>query len=189
MHKNIAIFISGKGSNAIEFMKQESQFNYRVALLVSTITSSPALDFAKENKVATYTLEKEDFLQEELLLKLLEDHQIELTVLAGFLWKIPEYLINKYPKGIVNIHPSLLPKFGGKGMYGMHVHRAVHQHQEEESGISIHWVNEQYDEGALIFQAKINLSREDSPEMIAEKVLRLEHQHYPRVVHELCKSF
>lgn len=189
MNKNIAIFISGKGSNAIEFIKKEREYHYKVALLISSIESSPAIDFAKDKNIPCTTINKENFLDEIYLMALLQKHKIQLIILAGFLWKIPNYLIDQYPKSIVNIHPSLLPKYGGKGMYGMHVHRAVKHNLEKESGISIHLVNEKYDDGALLFQAKISLSQNDSAESIAEKVLSLEHLHYPRVVHELCKSF
>lgn len=189
MSKNIAIFLSGKGSNAIEFIQKEKEYDYKVALLVSSIESSPALKLAQDKNIPILVLNKEKFLNGNELVELLQSLKIDLIVLAGFLWKIPDYLLNLFPNSIVNIHPSLLPKYGGKGMYGMHVHRAVKQNQEEESGISIHLVNEKYDDGALIFQAKITLDQNDSAESISEKVLSLEHQHYPRVVHELCKSF
>jgi phosphoribosylglycinamide formyltransferase 1 len=118
----------------------------------------------------------------------LEEHDIDWIILAGFLWLIPEYLIKQYPSKIINIHPALLPKFGGKGMYGMHVHEAVVAAKEKESGITIHYVNTKYDEGAIIFQQACELSPSDDAKEVARKVLTLEHAHYPRVIEETIKK-
>ena len=113
---------------------------------------------------------------------------VDFVVLAGFLWLVPLYMVKKFHNRIVNIHPALLPKYGGKGMYGMNVHRAVHEAKEPESGMTIHFVNEKYDEGGIIFQAKCELNKEDTPETIAKKVLSLEHRHYPETIEKVIKE-
>ena len=177
--KNIAIFVSGTGSNArkiIEYFQGHSTI--QCTLLISNKASAPALEMAKEKGLDTLVLRRKSFYEETSLLETLAGASIDFIVLAGFLWLVPDYLVEAFPKKIVNIHPALLPKYGGKGMYGHHVHQAVKDNQETESGITIHYVNEHYDEGAIIFQATCAINPEDSAEMIGKKVLQLEHQHF-----------
>ncbi|MEM8583820.1 MAG: VOC family protein [Bacteroidota bacterium] len=184
---NIAIFVSGTGSNARVMIDRFKDHNrIRVALLVSNKRKAPALMMAAERGVPTLVVGRNQFYdQPDFLLNELGRFHIQFIVLAGFLWLIPAYLIRAYPKKMVNIHPALLPKYGGKGMYGMHVHRAVAEAGETESGLSIHYVNEQYDEGNIIFQARTRLLPEDGPEEIASKVLKLEHEHYGQIVEDI----
>ena len=130
---------------------------------------------------------RKDFYNSSIVLEFLKDQNIDYLILAGFLWLIPDNLIESYSDKIINIHPSLLPKYGGKGMYGMHVHRAVKEHQDHYSGITIHLVNEKYDEGRILLQTKTKLEPTDSHEEIARKVLKLEHHFFPRVVAAYCK--
>ena len=143
---------------------------------------------AAEKGIPTLVLARKVFRQTDQLLEVLAEHRVTFIALAGFLWLVPPYLVQAFPGRIVNIHPALLPKFGGKGMYGMNVHRAVKAAGEQESGPTIHFVNEHYDEGAIIFQAKTKIDPEDSAEEIAAKVLRLEHEHYPRVIGEVLNA-
>ncbi len=127
------------------------------------------------------------FYESEDILKILNQYGIDFVVLAGFLWLVPEYLVKAFKGRMVNIHPALLPRYGGKGMYGMHVHRAVVAHGERETGITIHYVNERYDEGDIVFQARCPVDPDDTPEDVARKVHALEHAHYPRVIDELLQ--
>jgi phosphoribosylglycinamide formyltransferase 1 len=180
---NIAIFVSGTGSNArkiLEFF--ESSAIARGTLLISNRKDAPALRMAAEKGVPAIALERKSFYETEALLPILKDHSIDLIVLAGFLWLIPPYLIKAYPHRILNIHPALLPKFGGKGMYGLRVHQAVLDAGEKESGITIHLVDEMYDHGAPLFQARCPVEANDTPETLAHRVQKLEHYHYPIVI-------
>lgn len=187
--EKIAIFISGGGSNArkiIEYFHEgEGKGTSEVAMLVSNRPDAGGLMMAAEKNIPTLVLDRTIFRDTEQLLDVLAEHNITFIVLAGFLWLIPPYLVKAFPQRIVNIHPALLPKFGGKGMYGMNVHRAVKAAKEVESGPTIHFVNEKYDEGAIIFQAKVDILSTDEAEDIAAKVLGLEHEHYPRVIKEV----
>lgn len=184
--KNIAIFASGTGSNATKIMERfQSHNNIRVGLVVSNKPTAPVLETAKRFQVPTLVIQRNDFYQTENILSNLAEHSIDFIALAGFLWLIPTYLVQHFDRQIVNIHPALLPKYGGKGMYGKHVHRAVWEAQEKESGITIHFVNEHYDEGNIIFQAKCSISKEDTPAIIAGKVLQLEHRHFAEVIEGL----
>lgn len=186
MTKNIALFVSGTGSNArkiIEYFQDKESIN--CPLLISNKSSAPALKMAEEHGLETMVLKRSDFYESEDILTVLEKYDIHLIVLAGFLWLIPPYLVEAYPNAIINIHPALLPQYGGKGMYGMHVHRAVKVGGESKSGITIHYVNEHYDEGNIIFQATCPLQDEDSPEQIAQRVLQLEHRHFAPVIERL----
>ena len=124
------------------------------------------------------------FYHDDTILNLLKE-EADIIVLAGFLWRIPEKIVKAFPNKIINIHPALLPKYGGKGMYGMHVHEAVIENKEEETGITIHFVNENYDEGAIIFQKSTHLDATDTPEMVANKIHKLEYAHFPRVIEEV----
>lgn len=186
MTKNIALFVSGTGSNAkkiIEYFQEKDQVN--CPLLISSKASAPAIEMAKGYGLETLVLNRKDFYESENLLTVLDKCDIDLLVLAGFLWLVPSYLVEAYPNAIVNIHPALLPGYGGKGMYGIHVHRAVKAAGDQESGITIHYVNEHYDEGNIIFQERCPLEPNDTPEEIARKVLQLEHRHFAPTIERL----
>ena len=182
---NVAIFVSGTGSNArvlIDRFQAHPEDGVTVKLLVSNKATAPALTMAAERNVPTLVLDKPTFTETEDLLAQLSRFDVDFIALAGFLWLIPAYLVRAYPRRIVNIHPALLPKYGGKGMYGANVHRAVKANGEVESGITIHYVNERYDEGGVIFQAAVRLAAGDTAEDIGGLVLRLEHGCYWRVL-------
>jgi phosphoribosylglycinamide formyltransferase-1 len=186
MTKRIAIFASGTGSNAkkiIEHFKHNEDI--AVKLLISNKPDAPVLDVARANDIPAFVIHRQDFYQSENILKIFNEYIIDFVVLAGFLWLVPGYLVQAFNRRMVNIHPALLPKFGGKGMFGMNVHQAVHEAGEEETGITIHFVNEQYDDGAVVFQAQCAIEPGDSPETIAKKVLKLEHEHFPKVIEKL----
>lgn len=184
---NIAIFASGTGTNArkiIEYFKKNA--NIHVVLVVSNKATAPVLDMADEYGIEKMVISRRSFYDTEELLPALREKKVHLIVLAGFLWLIPEYLVRAYDKRMVNIHPALLPKYGGEGMYGMHVHRAVKAAGDPVSGITIHYVNERYDEGSILFQASCPVGPEDEPEDIARKVQQLEHRHFASVIEELA---
>ncbi|MEM6318088.1 MAG: phosphoribosylglycinamide formyltransferase [Bacteroidota bacterium] len=184
--KNIAIFASGTGSNATKIVEHFANHpTIYVRLVVSNRKSAKVLEMAKANNIPTLLLRKKDFYETEDLLKDLKSYDIHFIALAGFLLLIPTYLVAAFPQKIVNIHPALLPKHGGKGMYGQHVHQAVKQAKEKESGITLHYVNEAYDEGAVIFQAACPVFEEDDVTAIAKRVLALEHYYFPRVLEAL----
>lgn len=186
MPLNIAIFASGSGSNAeniIHYFSQKNYFNFPV--IVSNKKDAFIHERAKKFKIPSVTFSKEEFQSADTILNLLKIYKIDAIILAGFLLKVPSVLIDAYPNKIVNIHPALLPKFGGKGMYGSHVHEAVAAAGETESGITIHYVNANYDEGSIIFQAKCPVLSTDTPDMIADKVHELEYEHFPRIIDEL----
>ena len=184
--KSLAIFASGRGSNAqniIRYFRQSKSI--RIRLIVSSQAKAGVLDIARNEGIPFLVLDKKEYYGSgESLIKNLNHYQIDGIVLAGFLWLVPTYLLEKYPHAIINIHPALLPKYGGKGMYGMHVHEAVWKNKENHTGITIHEVNERYDEGKTLFQATCPLSTHDLPEDIALKVHELEYEHYPRVIEE-----
>lgn len=181
--KHLAIFASGTGTNARKIIEHfEKHPNIQVALIISNKSTAPVLDIAKEFAIDTHVINRHDFYETEDILKKMNAYRIDFVVLAGFLWLIPLYLVRKFENRIVNIHPALLPKYGGKGMYGMNVHRAVQLAQEKESGITIHYVNERYDEGNIIFQGKCKLSSTDKAEDIADKVRELEHKYFASVI-------
>lgn len=186
--KRIAVFASGTGSNATKLV---THFKFvaemEISLIISNRKKAGVLTMAKEEAIPSIVLSRDQFEDGHELIDLLTRNAIDLIVLAGFLWKIPAYLVANYKRRIVNIHPALLPKFGGKGMYGMHVHRAVKEAGETESGITIHYVNEVYDDGEIIFQASCPIAKEDTPETIQKKVLALEHQHLSEVVESLLR--
>jgi len=187
--KKIAIFASGRGSNArkiIEHFEQDDEVDVR--LIVSNKENAGVLNMGPEFVIPTKILNRKEFYDSEKLVKDLRAYEIDLIVLAGFLWLIPEYLVKNFRRKIINIHPALLPEYGGKGMYGMNVHHAVHTAKENESGITIHFVNNEYDKGAVIFQKTCPISPTDSPQDIANKVLKLEHQYFPRVISKLLKE-
>jgi phosphoribosylglycinamide formyltransferase 1 len=180
---HIAILASGNGSNAeviIQYFKNHSEIS--IDLVLSNNANAFVLERAKNAGIASKYFTREQFKASEEILAWLEEKSITHIVLAGFLWLIPEYLIQAFPNKIINIHPALLPKFGGKGMYGMKVHEAVKQASEVESGITIHLVNQHYDEGKILFQGTCKVESHFSAAEIAERVQKLEHQHYPRVI-------
>ncbi len=184
--KRIIIFASGSGSNAeniITYFQQRESAS--VVLVMTNNPHAKVLDRCKTLNVSALYFNKQAFEEGNAVHSLLKEIDPHLIVLAGFLWKVPDHIISSFPDRIINIHPALLPSYGGKGMYGMHVHKAVRANNEPESGITIHYVNEHYDEGAAIFQAKCTLSESDSPEDIASKVHDLEMTHFPKVIESL----
>ncbi len=187
---NLAIFASGNGSNAEKIIQHfEAHPEVRVALVVSNKATAPVLEKAETYGIPTHLLRRTEFYETTQILTIFERYSIDFVVLAGFLWLIPEYLVRAYPHNILNIHPALLPKHGGKGMYGIHVHRAVKAANETKTGMTIHLVNERYDDGAIIFQAECPVLADDTAEDIANSVLQLEHRHYPTVIEEfVCKE-
>lgn len=181
----IAILASGSGSNAEEIFKYfKNHPAIEVALLLSNNPTAYALQRAKKFNIPSGAFTREEFKEGTKIQSWFLENKITHVVLAGFLWLIPDYLINNFPNRIVNIHPALLPKFGGKGMYGMKVHEAVKANLEFETGITIHEVNEHYDEGKVIFQASCPVTNDDTPESIAKKVHALEYEHFPRVIEQ-----
>lgn len=185
MHTNIAIFASGGGSNARKIIEhfQHSEVA-RVVLVVSNKRNAGVLAIAGEYGIPTEIIDRQGFYEGDGILDVLSKYGVGFIALAGFLWLVPAYLVQAYPRRIVNIHPALLPKFGGKGMYGHHVHEAVKASGERESGPTIHWVNEHYDEGDILFQARCPIAPDDAPDDIARKVLELEHLYYPLVIEQ-----
>lgn len=187
--KKIAIFASGSGSNAeniINYFKNDTE--NVVKIVFCNKPDAYVLERAKRLSVPTFVFGREEFSHSDLVLNELKRLDIDLIVLAGFLWKVPDAIIDAYPDRVINIHPALLPSYGGKGMYGMKVHEAVIAAGEKESGITIHHVNNHYDEGAIIFQAKCEIVPGDTPESLATKVHALEYEHFPRVIKELLEK-
>ena len=182
----IAIFASGGGSNARKIIEhfQHSRLG-RVVLVVCNKPNAGVLAIAEEYKIPTQIIDRQSFYNTEELLTVLKSKNVDLVVLAGFLWLIPGYLVRAFPKRMLNIHPALLPKFGGKGMYGHHVHEAVKASGETETGMTIHFVNEHYDEGDIVFQARCAVTLSDSPEDIARNVLALEHRFFPETIEKV----
>lgn len=186
MLKQIAIFASGAGSNAqkiIDHFRGSSLAT--VSLIVCNKPGAGVLDIATREGIPSLLIERQTFLQTDTYVKALQAHNIDLIVLAGFLWKVPANLVQAFPQRIVNIHPALLPKYGGKGMYGHFVHEAVIAAGETESGITIHYVNEYYDEGAPILQERCTITPADTPATLAGKIQELEHRWYPLIVERL----
>lgn len=187
--KRIAIFASGSGSNAQKIMEH---FKYHheaeVALVLSNNSDAFVLQRADNFEVPSHVFDRVEFYESDNIIKLLQQLDIDLVVLAGFLWLIPGNLLRAYPNKIINIHPSLLPKYGGKGMYGDRVHRAVIENKDEESGISIHFVNENFDEGEIIYQSRFKIEDDDTLEVIKFNGQQLEHLHYPKVIENLLKK-
>jgi folate-dependent phosphoribosylglycinamide formyltransferase PurN len=204
---HVAIFASGAGSNArkiIEYFENQyvSEFAagknsslsvsksarpIKVSLIVCNVPTAGVLEIAKEKGIPTLLINKTEFATGGYV-ESLKNADIDFIVLAGFLWKVPEVLVNAFPKAIVNIHPALLPNYGGKGMYGSRVHEAVIAAGESKSGITIHWVDANYDEGDIIFQAECTISSGDTPEVLAQKIHALEHQHFAPVIEKLLRG-
>jgi phosphoribosylglycinamide formyltransferase 1 len=180
----VAIFASGSGSNAQRIMEYFADSKViKIDCLLSNNPSSYALERAKMMQTETMVFTREQFYDTQDVENFLHVRKINLVVLAGFLWLIPEKMVQKFK--IVNIHPALLPKYGGKNMYGMRVHEAVIRNGETVSGITIHHVNEKYDEGAIIFQATCPVDKQDTPESLVKKIHQLEHAYYPKVIEDL----
>ena len=181
----IAIFASGSGTNAEEIMKHFLHHpRVEVVMLLSNTPEAYALKRAEKFNIPTAVFTRKEYKESQVVLEWLQEKQVTHVVLAGFLWLVPGYLTDAFPDRIINIHPALLPKFGGKGMYGMKVHEAIKEQGEITTGITIHLVNEHYDEGRVIFQASCPVGPQDTPETIAQQVHRLEYAHYPRVIEE-----
>lgn len=160
-----------------------------VALILSNNPESYVLQRADNFEIPSHVFDRHDFFQTDDIVKLLKNLNIDLIVLAGFLWLVPENLLKAFPNKIINIHPALLPKFGGKGMYGDRVHKAILEAKESEHGITIHFVNEHFDEGEVIYQAKFKVESGDTLEIIKFKGQQLEHLHYPKVIENLLKKY
>src|SRR5688572_10662115 len=189
MKKRIAIFASGSGSNAQKLMElYKRNPEVEIALVLTNNPDAYVLQRADNFEIPAHIFDRQEFYQTDNMINLLKNLDIDLIVLAGFLWLIPKKLIGEYPGRIVNIHPAILPKFGGKGMYGDHVHHAVMAAGETEGGITIHYVNENYDEGEYIYQGKYKIEKGDNLEMIKFKGQQLEHQHYPRIIDGIIKK-
>ncbi len=183
--KKLVVFASGSGSNA------ENIINYfnigEIASVVKVFTNNPnakVIERAKKHNVPCEIFSKSEMSGDQFLGKI-NEIKPDLIVLAGFLLKLPENIIEAYRDKIINIHPALLPKYGGKGMYGLNVHKAIVENKESETGITIHYVDENYDEGSIIFQEKISLEGNETPEEIAEKIHKLEHEHFPKVIAQI----
>ena len=187
--KNIAIFASGSGTNAEQITKHfEKNKSANVSLILTNNKNAFVLERARKLDIPSRIFSRDEFYKSDNILDLLKSNNIDLIVLAGFLWLVPDNLLKEYPNRIVNIHPALLPKYGGKGMYGAKVHEAVIESGDKESGISIHYVNEKYDEGEIILQAKVKVENDDTPDSLAGKIHVLEYEHFPKVVEQLLEN-
>ena len=187
--KKIVVFASGSGTNAeniIKFFKKSP--NASVVAVFSNKRSAKVLKRAHDLNVKALHFDRDALYNSYDVLHILEDINPDLIVLAGFMWIFPQDILKSFPGKIINIHPALLPKYGGKGMYGMNVHKAIIENKEKESGISIHFVNENYDEGEVIFQAKTNISEDDTPETLAAKIHELEYKHFPEIIQQLLQK-
>ena len=181
----VAIFASGNGTNAEAIIKYfQSHASIDIAMVLSNNKEARVLERAAKFNTPTFTFNRSEFRESSYILSQLEHHKVTHIVLAGFMWLIPSYLVKAYPNRIVNIHPALLPKYGGKGMYGMYVHEAVKINNESLTGITIHVVNERYDEGKILLQKSCTILPSDSPEDIANKVHALEHEWYAKQIEE-----
>ncbi len=187
--RHVAIFASGAGSNAEKIISHLQTHPFiKVSLIVCNKKGAGVINIADRNGIPVLMIEKEPFFRGDVYISQLKQYGIDFIVLAGFLWKIPETLIRAYPKQIINIHPALLPKYGGKGMYGQYVHEAVIAAGEKESGITIHYVNEHFDEGEIIFQAKCLVDDHETAASLAQKIHVLEHQYFPGIVQKILEQ-
>lgn len=186
--KRIAIFASGNGSNAENIaLYFKAHPLIKVEMFLSNNPNAKVLSRAHHLNIPAYSFSRQEFYQTDHILNLLDQHHIDFIVLAGFMWLVPQNILQKYHQRMVNIHPALLPKYGGKGMYGDFVHQAVSEAGEIETGITIHMVNEKYDEGDIIFQKQIDIEAGENPEQIAKKVHQLEYEYFPKVIGELLE--
>lgn len=187
--KNIALFASGSGTNVqniVEFFSKDTS-----AKVVAVFCNNPkafVIQRCEKLGIPCIVFNRDDFYKTDRVLSLLTAFEVDVVVLAGFLWLVPQTLIEAYPQKIINIHPSLLPDFGGKGMYGMYVHEAVMRSTKRVSGITIHLVTEEYDKGRKLFQAKTKITKEDTAETLAKKIHELEQKHFPMVIKEFVEG-
>ena len=185
----VAVFASGAGSNAQKIIDYfQKHLNIQVALIASNKAGAGVLDIAEKENIPSLIIEKERFFRGDSYINELKSMDIRWIILAGFLWKVPVSLIKAFPGSILNIHPALLPKYGGKGMYGHFVHEAVIAAKEKESGITIHYVDEQFDHGKPVFQVTCPVIEKDTPETLAKKIQVLEHKHYPEVIERVIQN-
>ena len=189
MKKHIAIFASGSGSNAQKIMEYfKKHQDAEVTLILTNNPEAYVLQRADNFEIPSHVFDRHEFYHTDTIVNLLKNLQIDIIILAGFLWLIPQNLLKAFPNKIINLHPALLPKFGGKGMYGDKVHTSIMEAGETESGITIHFVNENFDEGEIIHQSRFHIDKDDDLEMIKFKGQQLEHLHYPRVIENLLKK-
>jgi phosphoribosylglycinamide formyltransferase-1 len=189
LKKRIAIFASGSGSNAQKIMEHfKRNADAEVVLILTNNPQAYVLQRADNFEIPSHVFTRQEFYQTDDVINLLKNLQVDLIVLAGFLWLVPASLLNAFPNKIINLHPALLPKYGGKGMYGDNVHKAILAAGEEESGITIHFVNAQFDEGEIIHQSRFKIEPGDSLEMVKFKGQQLEHLHFPKVIEGLLKK-
>ncbi|MFK5983456.1 MAG: phosphoribosylglycinamide formyltransferase [Flavobacteriaceae bacterium] len=187
--KRIVVFASGSGTNAQNIIQYFKKTNLaEVTLVLSNKSDAKVLERAEKLSVSSKSFTKKDLISSEGVLTVLKQENPDLIVLAGFLLKFPEFILKEFPNKIINIHPALLPKYGGKGMYGMKVHESVVANKEPETGITIHYVNENYDEGAIIFQKSFPLSENETAETVASKIHELEYEFFPKVMEELLEE-
>jgi phosphoribosylglycinamide formyltransferase-1 len=189
LKKRIAIFASGSGSNAQKIMEHfKRSAEAEVVLILTNNAQAYVLQRADNFEIPSHVFTRNEFYNSDDVIRMLKTLQVDLIVLAGFLWLVPQSLLAAFPNKIINLHPALLPKYGGKGMYGDNVHKAILDAGEEESGITIHFVNEQFDEGEIIHQSKFKIEPGDNLEMIKFKGQQLEHLHFPKVIENLLKK-
>ena len=189
MKKRIAIFASGSGSNAQKILEHFKKHNdAEVAIVLTNNPEAYVLQRADNFEVPSHIFTRHEFYQTDDVVQLLKNLKVDIIVLAGFLWLIPQRLLQAFPNKIINLHPALLPKYGGKGMYGDNVHKAILEAGETESGITIHFVNENFDEGEIIHQSRFHIEKQDDMEMIKFKGQQLEHHHYPKVIEMILKK-
>jgi phosphoribosylglycinamide formyltransferase-1 len=189
LKKRIAIFASGSGSNAQKIMEHfKRSAEAEVVLILTNNPQAYVLQRADNFEIPSHIFTRTEFYESDDVIRILKNLQVDLIVLAGFLWLVPQSLLAAFPNKIINLHPALLPKFGGKGMYGDNVHKAILEAGEEESGITIHFVNEQFDEGEVIHQSKFKIEPGDNLEMVKFKGQQLEHLHFPKVIENLLKK-
>ena len=187
--KRIAIFASGNGTNAeniIRYFKQNTGIT--VEIVLSNHVNAKVLERSQKLDTPSTSFSRNEFYKSSEVVDLLKAKSIDLVVLAGFMWLVPEHMITAFPNKIINIHPALLPKYGGKGMYGAHVHKAVSQALETSTGITIHFVNNKYDDGDIIFQESVNILAGENPDSIAEKIHILEHRNFPKVIEDILSQ-
>ncbi len=183
--KKLAIFASGGGSNALKIHEYFSDIkDVTIDCIVVNNPKAGIIEKAKSWDCDIIEISRDSFYKDNSVSKELHERRIDLVILAGFLWLIPQHLLETFPEKIINIHPALLPSYGGKGMYGMNVHKAVFNAKEKESGITIHTIDEEYDRGQILFQKSVNIENCKNPEEIASEVLKVEHENFAKVIHD-----
>ena len=186
----IVVFASGSGSNAENIIKHFKNNNLStVSHVFCNNSNAYVIDRAKKFNIPVYVFNREGFKEKNGVHKKLLDINPDLIVLAGFLWKFPKFLVSRFQNKIINIHPSLLPKYGGRGMYGLNIHKKVIENEESETGITIHYISEEYDSGKIIFQKKIKVDKYDTPEKLEEKIHKLEYEYFPKVIESLLINY